>query len=183
MPQKTDDAETTKPIELRPLREEDIDETYLSWFRDEQVTQFLESQNISYQDAVDHLRRGIEKDLYRLYGIWHLATNTHIGNIKLGPISWKHGIADCVTVIGRREFWGRGLATIAIRAAIRIAFEELGLRKLSAGIIDGNIGSLKAYTRAGFIIECHLKGQCLVNGEVRDGIMIGCFNPKYFFEP
>jgi len=44
----------------------------------------------------------------------------------------------------------------------------------------GNIGSVKAYTRAGWVIEGVLKGQYLVDGKAEDRILVACFNPKYF---
>lgn len=167
-------------IYLRPLKPEDIDETYLSWFRDEEVTTFLEARNITRDDAIAHLEAGRAAKTYMVYAIIHAQSGTHVGNLKLGPVNWKHGWGDCITVIGRRDFWGRGIATAAIREGIRIAFEELGLRRLSAGIAEGNHGSVTAYTRAGFVIEGRRNGQCIVNGEVRDLILIGCFNPRYF---
>jgi RimJ/RimL family protein N-acetyltransferase len=98
----------------------------------------------------------------------------------LGPIHRRHLTADLVTVIGDREYWGRGLATEAIRLGIRIAFDEFGLRKLSGGVYEGNVGSLKAYTRAGWVIEGRLVGHALEDGKARDEILISCFNPKFF---
>jgi len=169
-------------IFLRPLTAEDIDETYVSWFRDEQVTAFLEARNISREDAIAHLEAGRIDNSYVVYAIIHAQSGIHVGNIKLGPVNWKHRFADCVTVIGRRDFWGRGIATTAIREAIRIAFDDLDLRRLTASIADGNDGSVRAYTRAGFQIEGRLAGQWLIDGQARDSILIGCLNPRYFPE-
>jgi RimJ/RimL family protein N-acetyltransferase len=61
-----------------------------------------------------------------------------------------------------------------------VAFREYGFRKLSGGIADGNVGSLKAYTRAGWVVEGRLKGHHLINGEPRDRILVSCFNPAFF---
>lgn len=167
-------------VMLRPLTIDDIDETYLAWFRDSEVVAYLDAHDITREDAIEHLEAGAVGRSYTVYAIIDLASGAHIGNLKLGPINWKHRYSDCVTVVGRREFWGQGLATEAIRLAIRIAFEDLDLRKLSAGIVEGNAGSLRAYTRAGWTIEGRLVGQYLMNGEARDRIAIACFNPAYF---
>jgi len=171
---------STPRVHLRRLTPQDITEDYLAWFRDEVVTAFLDVHHITYEEARSYLEDGEEQRIHFMYAIVHTETDQHIGNLKIGPVNWKHLYSDCVAVIGRRDFWGQGLATEAIGQGIRIAFDEMDLRKLSGGIIEGNEGSLKAYTRAGWVIEGRLKGHYLVDGEPRDRIQVSCFNPKYF---
>lgn len=168
------------PVFLRQLQPEDINDNYLSWFRAPEVTEFLDARNISRDDAISHLQAGIQNQSYIVYAIIAKDSGKHIGNVKIGPIHWTHGFSDLVTVIGDRSYWGKGLATEAVRMGIKIAFGTLGLRKLSAGIADGNEGSIKAYTRAGFVIEGRMKGQLLINGQPQDKIVIACFNPQFF---
>ena len=43
-------------------------------------------------------------------------TDKHIGNIKLGPINWIHRYGDISLLIGDKDYWGKGIATEAIRA-------------------------------------------------------------------
>lgn len=167
-------------ILLRPLQPEDVDDNYLSWFNDSVVTEFLDARRITRQDAIDYMNAGRETRSYYMYAIVAKDSGMHIGNVKVGPIQWNHLISDLVTVIGRREYWGKGLATEAITVGNRLAFEEYGIRKLSGGIVDGNIGSVKAYTGAGWVIEARLKGHHLSAGEPRDRIVVSCFNPKFF---
>lgn len=165
---------------LRPMTEDDVTEEYISWFQDTVVTEYLDSRGITVADAREYLRSGRESRSYFMYAVIDKDSGLHIGNVKLGPISWMHGTSDLVTVIGRREFWGKGLATEAISLGNRIAFEEYGIRKLSGGIADGNIGSVKAYTKAGWVVEARLAGHHLIDGEPRDRIVVSCFNPAFF---
>lgn len=167
-------------VSLRPMQEDDINEEYISWFKDTIVTEYLDSRGITIDDARAYLRNGYETRSYFMYAVIDRESGLHIGNVKLGPISWMHGTSDLVTVIGRREFWGKGLATEAISLGNQIAFEEHGIRKLSGGIADGNIGSVKAYTKAGWVIEARLKGHHLIDGQARDRIVVSCFNPAFF---
>ena len=169
-------------IYLRPLTPEDIDDVYVSWFRDDTVTAFLEAKNISRKDAIAYLSAGRDTNTYYMYAIIHRESGTHIGNVKVGCIDWKNRVSDLVTVIGRREFWGRGLAEQAIRAGHEIAFNDFDLRKLSGGVVEGNDGSLKAYGRAGWVVEGRQVGHLVVEGIPKDRIIISCFNPKYFPE-
>jgi ribosomal-protein-alanine N-acetyltransferase len=167
-------------VYLRPMTEDDINEDYISWFQDTLVTEYLDTRAITVADARDYLRIGRESRSYFMYAVIDRESELHIGNVKIGPVSWLHGTSDLVTVIGRREFWGKGLATEAISIGNQLAFQELGIRKLSGGIADGNIGSVKAYTKAGWIIEARLKGHHLIDGAARDRIVVSCFNPAFF---
>ena len=167
-------------IFVRPLVETDVDENYLSWFRDTDVTAFLEARNLSREDVLRYIERGRQSGEYFMFAICDLSTGRHIGNLKLGPIDAKHRISDLVTVIGDKEFWGKGLATEAIRVGNQIAFEQYDIRKLTGGMYADNVGSLKCYTRAGWVEEARLVGQYILGGKVMDRIVVSCFNPKYF---
>ncbi len=165
-------------VDLRPLTESDFTDRYLAWFHDLDVIRFLDARDITRQDAIDHLRQGQGGLLWRIYAICETSSRRHIGNLKIGPINRKHSVSDMVTIIGEREAWGKGYARAAIRLGIDIAFGELKLRKLSASIDSLNLGSLKAYQAAGFVVEAALKDQFVgPNGELSDKIYVGCFNP------
>jgi len=77
----------------------------------------------------------------------------HIGNIKIGPIKRKDGVSDLVTVLGDQDYWGKGIAAIAINKAVDLGFTEGKIRKFSASINSLNIGSIKAYLQGGFTKE------------------------------
>ncbi|HRC59447.1 MAG TPA: GNAT family protein [Candidatus Propionivibrio aalborgensis] len=167
-------------IYLRKLVPDDVGEAYLGWFRDPIVTEYLDSRNLSREDVVSYMTEGHASGLHAMYGIFVAGTDQHIGNVKVGPIAWKHGTGGLVTFIGERDFWGKGIAREAVRIGTRLAFDIHGLRKLHDGVADGNIGSLKAYQAAGWIVEARMRGQHIVNDNVRDRIVISAFNPRYF---
>jgi [ribosomal protein S5]-alanine N-acetyltransferase len=169
-------------VTLRPLEEDDIDERYVAWFRDPEVTRFLDAQGISLEDALEYLREGRRTGRYRQLAI--CVDGTHVGNVKIGPIQARHGVSDLVTVVGSRAHWGRGVASAAIRLAVGIAFDGMELRKLSASIDSLNAGSLAAYIRAGFAIEGRLPQQFIhraPDGSIKysDKIHVGIFNQRY----
>ena len=167
-------------IYLRELVEDDVTDRYLSWFRDPQVTEFLEARNLTSKDVIDYIRAGKETATYYMFAICSNESGLHVGNLKVGPIERKHMLSDLVTVIGDKNYWGIGLATEAIMLGNELAFSHYGIRKLSAGMYADNIRSIKAYTKAGWVIEAILQGHYLLNGKILDRICVACFNPKYF---
>lgn len=169
-------------IYLRPLEPGDIDDRYLSWFWDADVTRFLEARNLSREAAHAYLDEAIQTGIRHLYAICDAKTDLHIGNVKIGDIDRKAMTSDLVTVIGDRNYWGKGLATEAIRQGNTIAFRDLGIRKLHGGMYASNIGSIKAYCRAGWVIEAVLHGHYELDGKIMDRVVVSCFNPDLFPE-
>lgn len=74
-------------------------------------------------------------------------TGESVGNVVLQPAPFAAGIE-----IGwhfEHAAWGNGYATEAARAALRYAFEELGLDRIVAAILPENQRSVRVAERAG----------------------------------
>jgi len=171
----------TNRVYLRPLRTTDVNQNYLNWFNDPLVTKFLEirGKDLSKKIVDKYIQEGRKSKTYYMYAICFSENKKHIGNLKIGPINKKHNFSDLVTVIGDREYWGKGLAVEAIKLGIEMAFKKYKIRKLSAGIYSGNKSSIKAYKKAGFVIEGKIKDQFIEDGKFHDKVIVGCFNPQY----
>jgi RimJ/RimL family protein N-acetyltransferase len=163
-----------KRIFIRQLLPEDVGDSYLAWMNDPEVTQFLESRWKVYQS--DDLKsfvnsiRASENDF--LFGIFLKESGEHIGNIKIGNINRIHRYADLGLVIGAKQHWGHGYATDAICLATEYAFQELNLNKLFAQIYAPNVGSQKAFEKAGYrIVGRHCKHR-FYKGKFVDAILV-----------
>lgn len=170
-------------IKLKLLTREDVTDEYISWHTAKH-TKYFSSSNRSFEKAalISQLDQGIiSQNLYH-YGIIHIAQNKLIGVIKLGVISKVHMTSDMVVLIGDKDFLGMGLAPEAIRLGNKIAFDTYQIRKLFGGMYKNNIGSVKAYLKANWVIEGVLKKHYLVDGAAQDRILVACFNPKMYKE-
>lgn len=167
-------------IFLRKMVESDIDENYVNWFTDDVVTSFLVAKNIDLEAALQFYRLGIETKSHVQLAICDNSTNEMIGSVKIGPIDRQNMVSDLVTIIGNRDYWGKGLAKEAIHIASKYAFQELKIRKVTGGINSGNIGSIKGYTGGGWLVEGILAGHYLHGIETQDRVIVSCFNPDYF---
>lgn len=162
-------------VELFLLGPEDVTEEYVGWLNDPQIAQYLESRFTEHD--VDGTRQFVTDQRAHpgvlFFGIHSKALGRHIGNIKLGPISRQHETGDIGIMIGARDAWGRGIATRAIRLVSNIAQGQLGLRKVTAGCYASNVGSERAFERAGFAIEGRRPAQFLLDGKPEDMILMG----------
>lgn len=166
---------------LRELVESDVNENYLKGFSNPDVTEFLEvdGASLTKEEVIDYMNSGRATKSYFMYAICLSENKKQIGNLKIGSINYRHMTSDLVTVIWDREEWGKGYGTEAIKLGNSLAFEKYNIRKLSGGIYDKDFGAIKAYTRAGWVIEAKLQNQAIVNGEYLDKVFVCCFNPNY----
>jgi len=66
---------------------------------------------------------------------------------------------------------GRGYATEAVRALVRLCFEDLGLRRVTANCFADNVGSWRLMERLGMRRELHTRRESLHrSGEWLDGL-------------
>lgn len=161
-------------LTLRPFEIGDISEAYVGWLNDPEVVRFLETR-YAKQDMKtvrEYVSTMIGRANEYFYGIFLRQTQRHIGNIKVGPVSRVHALGDISLVIGARDCWGQGYATEAIRAMSLHAFEDLGVRKLSAGMYAPNVASMRAFERAGFTQEGIRREHYLLEGEPCDVIQL-----------
>lgn len=49
-----------------------------------------------------------------------------------------------------RDHWGQGYATEAVRRVLRLAFGEMKLREIQAGVFPGNAASMRVLAKTGF---------------------------------
>lgn len=168
-------------VYLRELTEEDVNINYLEGFSNEDVIEFLEvdGKSLTKEKVIEYFKNGRENKSFFMYAVCLSDNGKHIGNLKIGPIDYKHSTSDLVTVIWDRTQWGKSLATDAIKEGNKIAFEIYNIRKLTGGIYESNVGSIKAYTKAGWIIEGKLFNHYIVKGKFEDRVLVSCFNPFY----
>ena len=166
---------TTPTIEFFLLEPSDVEATYVSWLNDPLVGRYLESRFATHTlDSTRHFVQTCRQSDRALFlGIRsRLLDLRHVGNIKIEPIDRRHGLGEVGILIGDRAAWGKGLASDSIRALAMIAREELSLRKLTAGCYASNIGSQKAFLRAGFEVEGRRPGHFLLDGKPEDLVLM-----------
>jgi [ribosomal protein S5]-alanine N-acetyltransferase len=72
-----------------------------------------------------------------------------------------------------RPYWRRGLMSEAVEAVLRLGFEQMGLHRVEATVMAGNIASAALLGRAGFGREGVLRERVLKRGAFRDMWMFG----------
>jgi RimJ/RimL family protein N-acetyltransferase len=166
-----------KNILLRKLSIEDATAEYLGWLNDYETSKYTESRHFVHtMESLKNFVAHVNNENNYCFAITDIHSGKHIGNIKIGNIHQIYKYADVGLIIGDKNYWGKGIATEAIQLCIEFAFKRLKLHRLWAGIYDVNVGSIKAFEKAGFVREGCEKEKCLFEGKRVDCYIYGIIN-------
>lgn len=127
-----------------------------------------------------------------VWGIWLIEdkdgtqTRTIIGNSALTNID-KDGHTRLVrqatsgSLIFRKEYWGKGIASAAHKARTWYAFEQLGLHRIKSAVIQANGGSRKALERSGYTLVYSERNEQFSDGQFHHLDCLECLNPSDLF--
>lgn len=99
-----------------------------------------------------------------------------IDDVPVGRVNLNNVVlgAFCSTDLG---YWvdsahnGRGVATAAVAAAVRVAFDDLGLHRVQAGTLRHNRGSQRVLERNGFTPIGLARGYIRIAGRWQDHLL------------
>ena len=94
-----------------------------------------------------------------------------VGRVRL-RLAPRHGRADLGYSIAR-WLWGRGLTTEAVSAVIDEAFRCLPLRKIAAGAIAENVGSIRVMQKVDMQREGVMRQHWVCQGQTCDSVHYG----------
>tara|TARA_Y100000588_G_C13810562_1_gene734919 strand:+ start:92 stop:661 length:570 start_codon:yes stop_codon:yes gene_type:complete len=172
---------TGEKVYLRQLDRSDLNETYLGWLNDSEVTRYLESRSSPYTKSKlkNYYDQHHGAQDIRFLAIVEINSGLHIGNVKLEPINWTHQTAVFGILIGEKSKWGKGYGTEATKLAVEYAFEHLNLRKVSLGVVTTNIAAVKTYEKLGFVTEGTKRQEVIICDKLEDVFWMGLLRNEY----
>lgn len=145
-----------KNLFLKVIKSKDINLDYVKWLNDSEVTKFTEQRHMKHtkKKVIKYVNEKYNSKYDLMYGIFFKEDKKsyHIGNIKITIINLHDKRADFSYLIGNKEFWGKGITTLAVKK-MKIISKKIGLKKITANCYVNNIGSLKVLKKNGFKIE------------------------------
>ncbi len=148
-------------LELRPPTASDVDQV-LRWRTRPEVNRWLIRTRVDPEDYRAGLLGSVtDPDDHHVVA---LRGDTVVGTVQLevrdglgqdeGPDQWR-GCEGQLGYLVDPAHAGRGYATAMAHAMLALAFEELGLRRVTAGCFADNVASWRAMERVGMRREQH----------------------------
>ena len=154
---------TGNRIFLREYTSSDLDMVH-QWMSDSEVMKFLswgptKTRDETFIQLADFMRHRFEEDRQGYY--WPIVLKSShqvVGHVDLRWISKKYGGGDGnVGYFMNRSYWGKGYMTEAVKLVIDFGFSQLGMHKISASCIKGNIASEKIMIKCGMTKEAEYR--------------------------
>lgn len=158
---------------LRPLEEGDAVLCH-GWLNHPEVRRSLRRRAMPWTEAsVREMIRGLDPRRDQLFAIVLRGDDIYVGNCGLHGIDFVDRVARLGIVIGRRDQWGRGFGSEAVRLLCQHAFDTLDLRKLLFSCFATNDRGLHLARQFGFQLEGRLREQVFVEGQWVDLLLLG----------
>ncbi len=161
---------------FKPLSVAHLSEQYVAWMNDKEVIRYLESGGDYTLDKLRSFLQDVEKKEILFWAIHLKDSDKHIGNIKVDPLSLKNGLGEYGIMMGDREEWGKGYAREASGRIVRFCFDEIGLRKITLGVVENNEQAVKLYKNMGFEIEGVYRKHGFYEGTLCNVLRMALFN-------
>ena len=168
-------------VYLRPLERADLNDTYLAWLNDAEVTRYLETGAFpATMHDLEKFYEGVTGSKTEvIFAIADRKSHRHVGNVKLGPINWVHRTTMFGIMIGDKACWGTGIGQEVTRLMVEYAFDRLDLRRVGLVVFEEHQPAVRCYEKVGFKIEGCLRQQMFQDGEYKNHLYMGLLRSEY----
>lgn len=100
-----------------------------------------------------------------------------VGGIGITPMKYEHRRTAAIGYWLSESYWGRGIATEALRAMTELAFDTFDLARLEAFVFEWNIASTRVLEKAGYTREARMKKRITKEGRTVDCFLYALVRP------
>ena len=169
-------------IELAPINRDDLGEFVAPGMQQASITKYLGRRNAPvFEDEQEWFDRTRKEENSIVWGIYvhekesrRLIGNTALTHIEHDPLLQS----TSGSMIFRKEYWGKGIASSIHRARTWYAFEQLGHIRIKSAVIQGNIASKKALEKVGYEHIYTERNTAFIDGRLRHQDNLAVINPS-----
>lgn len=145
----------SESIILRALTQEDAFGDWPNWLNDAEVTKFMNkgSFRVSSADQLHFVQRMNRSDRDLVLAICTRNKMIHLGNVGIHQIDWENRTGQFGIIIGKKDYWAKGIGTEAWTIFIDFCFRCIGLQIVYTKIATNNFPSLRVAQKLGFEIK------------------------------
>lgn len=141
----------------------------VSWLNDQEVMRLLDPHAKTTDETKENLRLK-EFETSDEWCMWQIeANNICIGAAWLHDIQFPEATAFSGIMIGDKNYWGHGIASVVEQRVINYAFDKLKLEYLYAIIFEPNKASRRVFEKLGFKQYGIKPAAASIDGKVYDG--------------
>jgi RimJ/RimL family protein N-acetyltransferase len=155
-------------------------ETFALWTQDDNYMRMLDDDPVRPEAPINYASFGDASDKNSYY--FHLRTLSEdilIGFVVLFNFKWGNQSAEMAIGIGDTSYRGKGYGQDALKLILNYGFNELNLHRISLTVMDYNTPAIKAYERAGFVLEGKHRQAVQRQGKRYDLLLYGMLQDEF----
>jgi RimJ/RimL family protein N-acetyltransferase len=171
-------------VQLAAFDAEEMGKAYAIWNRDSEFKRLLDTSTRihSAKATIDFFKKMLDEAgaENHYFTIRALDDNRLLGDVGLDVVNgWMGRTAFVGIGIGERAYWGKGYGTDAMKVALRFAFTEINLERVTLNVFEYNPRAIRSYEKAGFKHEGRMRGALLKDGRRWDMIYMGILREEW----
>jgi diamine N-acetyltransferase len=108
------------------------------------------------------------QEVWKLIGTWSFET-----------IDWRNRSAEFGIMIGDKSCWNKGYGTEAVRLLCQHGFNALNLNRIYLHVFENNPRAIRAYEKAGFIVEGRERQAEFKDGRFVDSLRMSLLRDEF----
>ena len=152
---------------IRPLKEKDA-KAMCECLNDDNVNHFMNIHSLSFteQSCLEFIQKS-KSDKFNLNFAIVDENDNWVGTVSLKYIDYKNKEAE-YAIITSTSVHGKGVAELASKEVLKVAFLELKLEKIYLYLSTKNERANRFYQKFGFNFDRCEKASMKINGEIQD---------------
>ncbi len=104
---------------------------------------------------------------------------TFVGNCGLIHVNWENRSAEVGIHIGEKKYWNQGFGTEVMQLMCQHVFDDLNLHRLWLRVFETNQRAIRAYEKAGFMLEGRNREAQYLDGQYVDVLMMSILQSEW----
>jgi RimJ/RimL family protein N-acetyltransferase len=169
-------------IRLRAIEREDLPR-FVAWLNDAEINRYLllylPLSNVQEEKWFENLQNRPVEEHPLVIEVKQDGGWLPVGNIGLQHLDWRNRSVEVGIFIGDKRFWNQGYGTETMRLMMKHAFNTLNLNKVYLQVFSNNPRAMKAYEKAGFVVEGRLREDMYIDGQYHDVIVMSILRSEW----
>jgi len=168
-----------KTIDLWSLERYNLLE-YLKWSNDRELIHLTGMPTLpkSMVELENWYQNAIKNPTNKFFAI-KTKEGEYIGNIELNYLDWITRSVEIGILIGKREFWGKGVGTESTLMILNFIFEQMDFHRVYLSVISHNDRAIRLYEKCGFKREGIKREAFYSMGKHSDIIEMGLLQKEF----
>ena len=127
-----------------------VNSKYKNWMNDKDITKFILKSNINSIKSLREFVDSLQNSKNFFFQVIDKKSCKHIGNVRIGPLSFNKKSSGYGVMIGDKKFHGQGYGKEITLFAVKFLFDFLNFQKIEFDCFLSNIPAIKLYESLAF---------------------------------